>query len=189
MLARFVEDLEREGPGEPRPRLRDASEADHRAAVATTRRPARGRRRRPALRRADGGGLEPVEGDAPARKPGREGERAAASATMMRLRGAAHGYTVPPAAPAPAPPAPAPAPALDYSRFEQLHVSDDDEADEAPVAGEVPDLTGASDETRDLWNVLLKIADGDAAEARRLMANPEEIEEHPLIRCLYATST
>ena len=84
--------------------------------------------------------------------------------------------------------APAPAPALDYSRFEQLHVSDDDEADEAPVAGEVPDLTGASDETRDLWNVLLKIADGDAAEARRLMANPEEIEEHPLIRCLYATS-
>ena len=69
-------------------------------------------------------------------------------------------------------------------------MSDDDEADEAPVAGEVvPDLTGASDETRDLWNVLLKIADGAAAEARRLMANPEEIEEHPLIRCLYATST
>ena len=109
---------------------------------------------------------------------------------MMEQFEALHkdGYTVLLGGAAPAP-APAPAPALDYSRFEQLHVSDDDEADEAPVAGEVPDLTGASDETRDLWNVLLKIADGDAAEARRLMANPEEIEEHPLIRCLYATST
>ena len=193
MLARFVEDLEREVPGEPRPRLRDASEADHRAAVGYDAAPLP-EDAPPAPWRfvaPTAAASEPVEGDAPARKPGREGDaRGGFGHGMMEQFEALHkdGYTVLLGGTAPAP-APAPAPALDYSRFEQLHVSDDDEADEAPVAGEVPDLTGASDETRDLWNVLLKIADGDAAEARRLMANPEEIEEHPLIRCLYATST
>ena len=66
---------------------------------------------------------------------------------------------------------------------------DEDEDDDVPAAEEIPDPTIASDETRDLWNVLLKIAEGDVEEARRLMQNPEEMESHPLIRCLYASSS
>ena len=249
MLAGFVADFAREVPGEPRPRLRDASEADHRAAVGydgvplpEDAPPAPWRFVRPTAVASD----QPA-GAAPVQKQGREDDaRGGFGHGMMEQFEALNkdGYTVlmgAGAAPAPAPsvvdysrfenlhvsdddddevpageaPAPsvvdysrfenlhvsdddddevpageAPAPSVvDYSRFENLHVSDDDEeVDEVPAAEEIPDLTSASDETRDLWNVLLKIAEGDVEEARRLMQNPEEIKSHPMIRCLYASS-
>ena len=80
---------------------------------------------------------------------------------------------------------------FDYGRFDDI--ADTDSDDDGPARPAlVPPGLGADaiadlgDETQALWDVIYnKIAKGDLAEAQRLMKHPEEIEDHPLIKCLY----